>query len=286
MVRRPPHLLTREHVRSYLELLIRGGGGHSWIGQNLLAIRTAFDRLCGGTLTLGLETPRKPKRLPAILSTQEVVQLLEAAISVRDKLLLGLLYGTGVRATEIVRLRWLDIDFDRGCITVWEGLGRGERQVMLPVNFAPLLREQAKLFGPEDYVFPGSRAGTHLSARSVARALVRAGKIAGIRRPISTSTIRHSFAVHLLENGTDVRYVQVLLGHAKLETTAVYLKLANHQRRQIASPLDILNGQAGACPSPQQIAPPSPPTRARSRSAGCRSTYSPGTGRQRPTCGW
>ena len=96
-----PHRLNREHVRSYLELLVNRGGSHSWIGHNLLAIRTAFDKLCGLSLTLGLEAPRKPKRLPPILSTQEVTHLLQAAPSLRDKLLLGLIYGTGMRASEV-----------------------------------------------------------------------------------------------------------------------------------------------------------------------------------------
>ena len=109
----PPHGISRESVREYLETLVDGGGSSSWVGINLSAIRTAFDKMCGREVTLGLETPRRPKRLPVVLSPQEIQRLLQAAPSLRDKLLLGLMYATGVRVSEVCRLRWRDFDFDR-----------------------------------------------------------------------------------------------------------------------------------------------------------------------------
>ena len=137
----PPHRISREHVRCYLELLVDGGASSSWVGINLSAIRTAFDKMCGRSVTLGLETPRRPKRLPVVLSTKEVMLLLAAAISLRDKLLIGLMYATGARVSEVARLRWRDVDFDRRCITIWQGKGRVDRQVMLAATFEPLLRQ-------------------------------------------------------------------------------------------------------------------------------------------------
>ena len=196
---------------------------------------------------MGLEAPRKPKRLPVVLSTGEVVRLLEAAPSLRDKLLLGLMYGTGMRASEAVRLRWREIDCEKLSVSVWEGLGRGAREVRLPASFAPLLREQAKLFGPDIYLFSGERPGTHISARCAARAVERAGRIAGIGKRCTPRILRHSFAVHLLERGTDVRYVQALLGHASLETTTIYTKVALlHGEQEARSPLDVLIGKPAA----------------------------------------
>jgi hypothetical protein len=102
----PPHLITREDVRCYLEVLVDGGAGSSWLSTTLSAIRTLFDKFCYQSITLGLVTPRRAKKLPVVLSREEVIRLLEAAISLRDKLLLGLMYATGVRVSEVVRLRW------------------------------------------------------------------------------------------------------------------------------------------------------------------------------------
>lgn len=118
-----PHLVTQEDVRCFLEVLVDGGASSSWVSIHLSAIRTAFDKMCGRSITLGLETPRRPKRLPVVLSAREVKRLLEAAPSMRDKLLLGLMYATGVRVSEVVRLKWRDVDFDRQCINVWQGKG-------------------------------------------------------------------------------------------------------------------------------------------------------------------
>jgi len=111
---------------------VDGGASSSWVSIHLSALRTVFDKMCGLNCTLGLMTPRRPKRLPVVLSTDEVSRLLQAAPSLRDKLLLGLMYATGLRVSEVVRLRWHDIDFDRRAIRVWQGKGRKDRDVMLP----------------------------------------------------------------------------------------------------------------------------------------------------------
>ena len=176
----PPHLLTREDVRCYLEFLVDAGASVSQVGNHLSAIRAAFDKMCGYAVTLGLQSPRRGKRLPVVLSAEEVTRLLQAAPSLRDKLLIGLMYATGMRVSEVCRLKWRDLDFDRRVVNIWEGKGRTDRQVMLPVSFEPLLRELSKTFQPGDYLFPGERSGRHLSPRSAERAMERAVKIAGI----------------------------------------------------------------------------------------------------------
>ncbi len=252
-----PHEIVREDVREYLELLVDGGAGASWVSVHLSAIRTAFDKMCGQRITLGLLTPRRPKRLPVVLSEQEVLRLLQAAPSLRDKLLLGLMYATGVRVSEVVRLKWRDFDFDRRIVSVWQGKGRKDRQVMLPRCFEGLLRELRKTFSPEEYVFPGERSGRHLSPRTAERVMKRAMKIAGIGKVAGPHCLRHSFATHMLERGTNIRFIQELLGHVKLETTKIYTHVAVLKQQELQSPLDALTAQPKPC-APQLPAPAAP----------------------------
>ncbi len=164
-----PDLITREDVRCYLEVLVDGGAGSSWVGVQLSAISTAFDKMCGRSVTLGLETPRRPKKLPVVLSPQEVVRLLEAA---------------------------------------------------------PL--------------FPSEKARRYLSPRTVRRVMACAVQIAGIRKAAHPHSLRHSFATHLFESNTDIRRIQKLLGHAKLETTTIYTHVAAQSTQAVESPLDLL----------------------------------------------
>jgi site-specific recombinase XerD len=249
----PPHEANREAVRDYLEVLVDHGVSASSVSLSLAAFRTAFDKMCGLDVTLGLETPRKPKRLPQVLSTQEVVRLLKAAPSLRDKLLLGLIYATGVRVSEIVRLRWRDFDFDRRTLSVWQGKGRKDRQVMLPTSFEPLLVRLSGLSVAEAYLFPGKEHGRHLSPRVAERIMAGAVEIAGITKHATPHTLRHSFATHLLESGTDVRFIQKLLGHVKLETTTLYTHVAVVSERKVTSPLDLLSS-APAFPDMEAVA--------------------------------
>lgn len=234
----PPHLVTREDVRCWLEAVVLGGASSSTVSKHLSAIRTAFDKMCGRDVTYGLRTPRRQNRLPVVLSENEVLRILEAAPSLRDKLLLGLIYATGVRVSEVVRLRWRDVDFDRRRVSIWQGKGSSDRQVMLPVSFEPLLRELSRQFNPEDFIFPSQNPGRYLSPRSAQRAMERAVSIARIGKRATPHSLRHAFATHLLENGTDIRFIQKLLGHRRLETTTIYARVAVLKQQEIESPLD------------------------------------------------
>jgi site-specific recombinase XerD len=190
----PPHRLTREDVREYLLYLVEAGLSSSTVSNHVAAIRTVFDKFCLRQVTLGLAVPRRAKRLPVILSPDEIIALLQAAPSLRDKLVIGLMYATGRRVSEVVRLRWRDLDFDRRLVTVWQGKGRTDRHVMLPVCYEPLLRELSKGFQGDDFVFPGERCGRHLSPRTAQRIMERAVRIAGIQKrvtpPFASSQLR------------------------------------------------------------------------------------------------
>lgn len=238
-----PHQITREDVREFLELLVDGGASASWVGVHLSAIRTAFDKMCGRQITSGLMSPRRAKRLPVVLSEPEVLRLLEAAPSLRDKLLLGLMYATGLRSSEVARLKWRDFDFDRRTLNVWQGKGRTDRQVMLPECFRPLLWQLSRSFSAEDYVFPGDRPGRHISPRTVSRVMKRAVQLAGIGKLATPHSLRHSFAAHLVQGGTDIRFIQQLLGHVRLETTKIYTRVAVIREKQIQSPLDAITNR-------------------------------------------
>lgn len=235
-----PHRLTREDVREYLLYLVDAGASSAWVSVNLSAIRTAFDKMCHRQVTLGLASPRRPKKLPVVLSVPEVQRLLQATPSLGDKLLLGLMYATGMRVSEVARLRYRDLDFDRKLINVWQGKGRSDRQVMLPETFSPLLNQLAENSPQDDYLFPGANQGRHVSPRTAERIMARAVRISGIRKRATPHTLRHSFATHTFENGCDIRHIQKILGHVRLETTTIYVKVAKPADGQsIPSPLDV-----------------------------------------------
>ena len=239
-----PHRVSIEDVRCFLEDLVDGGAKSDWVSQHLAVLRTAFDKFNGRQVTLGLATPRKPKRLPSVLSEDEVKTILKAASSLRDKLLIGLMYATGMRISEVTRLRWQDFDFDRGIVNVWQAKGRSDRQVTLPQSFKPLLLSLSGEFPPTAFVFPGERTGRHISPRTGERIVSRTAQLAGVRKKVTPHSFRHAFATHLLENGTDIRFIQKLLGHVRLETTTIYTRVAVPKEHAVASPLDRIETTA------------------------------------------
>ncbi len=236
-----PNDIVREDVREWLELLVDGGASSSWVSVHLSALRTVFDKMCQRDVTSGLMTPRRPSKLPAVLSTTEVQRLLYAAPSLRDKLLLGLMYATGVRVSEVVRLRFRDVDFDRRCIRVVQAKGRKDREVMLPQCFDGLLRNLRELNQADTFLFASpEETKRHMSPRTAQRAMQRALWLARIDKRATCHSLRHSFATHLLENGTDIRFIQGLLGHLRLETTTLYTRLAVLRGARAISPLDAM----------------------------------------------
>jgi integrase/recombinase XerD len=235
-----PHEIAREDVRAFLEHLVNERAGASWVSIHISAIRTAFDKMAGASLTSGLATPRRARHLPTILSKEEVVRLLEAAQSLRDKLLIAMMYATGMRVSEVVRLRFSDLDFDRNALMIREAKGRKDRQVMLPLSLAPLLHHLAKDRPPSAFMFVGSRPERYIAPRVVQLIVARTVALAGIGKRVTPHSLRHAFATHLLEAGTDIRFIQKLLGHLKLETTRMYAHVAQTHAERIESPIDAI----------------------------------------------
>ena len=232
--------VRRGHVREYLLLLVETGASRSRITGAMAALRTSFDDFFCQQHTVGLVTPRVKRKLPTTIGANEVKRTINACTKMRDKLLVSLLYATGMRVSEIVRLRWQDLDFERNLVHVRQGKGSADRQVSMPRSYRPVLRSLAEHASPGEWVFPGEveSKDRHLSPRTVQRVVTRAARLAGISKKITPHVLRHAFATHLFESGTDIRLIQKLLGHVSLDTTCIYIKVARCIQQSVPSPLD------------------------------------------------
>lgn len=187
-----------------------------------------------------LPRPREPKRLPEVLSTEEVQAILDAAPSPKYRAAFMLCYGSGLRTDEVVHLLPRHIDSQRMLIRVEQGKGRKDRPVMLSEQLLQELRACWRRYAPKRYLLEGKHPGQPLDATSIQRAFRIARERAGVRKPVTPRSLRHAFATHLVERGTNLRVVQALLGHQSLNTTAVYVHLAKSWLRDVKSPLDTL----------------------------------------------
>ncbi len=185
--------------------------------------------------------PRRARKLPLILSRAEVKALLEAPRTLRHRTLLATLYGGGLRVSEVTQLKVADIDAPRSVLWVRQGKGRRDRQTLLSPKLLELLRQYWRAERPASWLFPNARGTRPISPKAVFLACRNAAQIAGISKPVHPHSLRHAFATHLLESGTNLRTIQILLGHANLETTARYLQVADVAVRSTPSPLDSLD---------------------------------------------
>ena len=187
-----------------------------------------------------IPSPKKDHRLPIILSPEEVLRLLQAAPSFSHHVIFSTLYGTGMRVSEAVHLRAADIDSQRMMIRIEQGKGHKDRYVQLSPKLLELLRCYWRKLRPHEWMFPGQIPHQPLGREAVGDAVVQASQRAGLTKRTTPHSLRHAYAVHLLEAGTDVRKIQLLLGHRSLSTTARYLRLATTTVCATTSPLDLL----------------------------------------------
>ena len=252
-LKRSPDTATADDVRRFQLHLVEAGLGIS----NRNRIMTGVKFLFGVTLRrhdLAAEIfhLKEEQKLPLILSPNEAELLLAKAGSFRDGVMLSLGYGCGLRAGEIVRLKDGDIDSAQMIIRIVQSKGRKDRHVMLPPELLVLLRQwwkvRPKRFDAgvpvgERWLFPGRRQGQHLTTRQLSRLFHEAAAAAGITKRVSLHSLRHSFATELLEAGTDIRYIQAVLGHSKLDTTSRYTRVAPGRIAAIDSPLKRLGAK-------------------------------------------
>jgi site-specific recombinase XerD len=187
-----------------------------------------------------LRIVNEPRKAPVVLSQEEVARLLEAAPGLKYKAALSVAYGAGLRVSEVANLKVSDIDSERMTVRVEQGKGQRDRYVMLSPQLLGLLRDWWRVARPQVWLFPGQNPINPMTPRQLNRAVHAAKDLAGISKRVSPHTLRHSFATHLLEQGVDIRVIQVLLGHAKLETTALYTRVAVNTVRDVKSPLERL----------------------------------------------
>lgn len=241
----PPDRLDAEDVRRY-QLYLVEEKRLSWSSFNIAVCALRF--FYGTTLSRQEMIPRipygkRPQRLPVVLSQDEVVRLFRCISHYMYRVMLMTAYAAGLRVSEVVRLTIDDIDSSRRLIRVRQAKGRKDRYVPLSEMLLVVLRDYWKAVRPPDYLFPGQKPGHYLSGRTLQRALQRAVQAAGLRKHVTMHTLRHSFATHLLESGSDIRTIQKLLGHKRLETTALYTHVTDARLRSTTSPLDLIEEQ-------------------------------------------
>lgn len=243
---RPPDQTDPEDLRRYQLHLAAEGASPSKMNAAVSALRFFFKiTLARPGFGDRLATVRKDDRLPQVLSPEEVALLLHCAPSLKHKAALSVAYGCGLRVSEIVHLKVGDIDSDRMLIRVEQGKGRKDRYVMLSPDLLDLLRRWWRTARPQGWLFPGRDPGQPITARQLNRACKAAAAAAALDKPVSLHTLRHTFATHLLERKTDVRVIQVLLGHKKLDTTARYTRVALKTLGAVTSPLTLLRPPPG-----------------------------------------
>lgn len=184
-----------------------------------------------------IHRPRREKVLPNVLSKEEVIKLIDATENLKHKTLLALIYSAGLRISEALSMKPKDIDSVRMLIHVKNAKGKKDRYTLLSEKILLLLREYYLVYKPKDYLFEGQFGGMY-SSRSAQVILKEAAKKAGIKKPITLHTLRHSFATHLLESGTDLRYIQDLLGHSSPKTTMIYTHVSTSSLKKIKNPFD------------------------------------------------
>jgi integrase/recombinase XerD len=239
---RSPDRLGAEEVRAYQVHLTSQGVAWASLNQTVCALRFFYGvTLKRGEIVELIPYARTPRRLPVVLSGEEVVRFLEAVPGLKARAALTTAYAAGLRLSEVVALKVCDIDSQRMVVRIARGKGGGERYAMLSVQLLNILRAYWRIVCPHAWLFPGRNPERPISRKMLGMACRMAGEAARLSKPVTVHTLRHSFATHLLESGTDIRIIQVLLGHAHLSTTALYTQVATSTIAKTTSPLDRLD---------------------------------------------
>ena len=238
---RSPETATCEDLRRFQLHKAQQQIGPATVNAAVAALRFFFKvTLERPDLVRHLTTVQEPRKAPIVLNQDEVARLLQAAPGVKYKAALSLAYGAGLRVSEVAALKVSDIDSERMTLRVEPGKGRKDRDVMLSPQLLELSRDWWRVARPQAWLFPGQNPVNPMTARQLCRAVHAAAHAAGIAKRVTPHTLRHSFATHLLEQNVDIRVIQVLLGHAKLETTTLYTGVAVNTIRDVKSPLERL----------------------------------------------
>lgn len=242
---RDPNILSEQQVIKYLASMREKGMSVSSLNLTISALQYYYRSVLKRTVfEAKLPRPRTEHHLPVVLTMDECMRIFSQVDNPKHKLLLLLGYGAGLRRSEIVELRWTDILFDEHKIQVIQSKGNKDRIVMLPYSIVEYLQQYKSLHKTDEWVFSGQYKGESLSGSTVQEVMRQAVQKAGLEKKATVHTLRHSFATHLLESGTDIRLIQELLGHSSIKTTMIYTHITPRATRKIVSPLDQLVNQA------------------------------------------
>lgn len=228
--------LDTKSIREFLLQMHKNNYAGQTINLYLNAIKFFYRNVVKVSVKIGVRFSRKSKKLPVVLSSKELTLVFDSLSNQKHRLILSLAYGSGLRVNEVVKLRVRDIDFGELTVHVKSGKGKKDRITILPESIKNDLMSLIGDKGGSGFVFESERGGK-LTTHTAQKVFKNALKKAGIKKPATFHSLRHSFATHLLENGVDVRYVQELLGHASIKTTQVYTKVTNPSLKNIKSPL-------------------------------------------------
>jgi site-specific recombinase XerD len=239
---KPVNEITRKDVREFLDELMKEGKSGGTIHVYLNALKFYFEECLRRNFRLDIKYSKRPEKLPEVLTKEEVTKILESIKNVKHKLMISLLYGAGLRVSELINLKVGEINFENKYGFVRRGKGNKDRIFILPETIAFQLKELISMenLSKEEFVFLTNRRERY-SSRTIAEIIKKACEINEIKRRIHPHTMRHSFATHLIQNGISVNEVQALLGHKSPETTMVYVHLARPNMIRIKSPLDKLS---------------------------------------------
>lgn len=237
----PSEINNEDLIRFNNEYILANKYSASFQNQVVNAIKLFFKKVENTQLELDLiHRPKRAKLLPNVLSKEEIKKLLEAHSNMKHKTMLSLIYACGLRRSELLHLKILDIDSKRGIVFIRQSKGKKDRIVPLSAKILEMLRDYYLAYKPTVWLFEGQNKGELYSEKSLQSVLKQALQKVGITKPVTLHWLRHSYATHLLENGTDLRYIQELLGHNSSKTTEIYTHVSTKSIQQIKSPFDDL----------------------------------------------
>ncbi|MCD6274789.1 MAG: site-specific integrase, partial [Candidatus Aenigmarchaeota archaeon] len=240
-VRKKPNEITNEDVKDYLFYLVEEKEvSASTLNTVINALKFYYGEVLKRGFVYELKRPKKDKKLPVVLNQEEISKILSSITNIKHRLILMLIYSAGLRVSEVVKLKPGDIDDERKLIHIKGGKGRKDRYTMLSEVATEMIRRYLKEYGQSIWLFSSQDKEKHITTRTVEKIFSNACKKANIKKNATVHSLRHSFATHLLERGTDLRYIQELLGHKSSKTTEIYTHVSNKDIGKIKSPLDSL----------------------------------------------
>lgn len=233
--------IKKQDIRDYVDCLFNLGKSSSTVNLAINAFKFYYEVIMQRKFfvpKIGIQRPKAEKKLPVVLSKAEAIMMINSLDNIKHKLMIQILFGSGLRVSELVDLKINDINFFRKIITVRQGKGAKDRITIVSEQTLNNIEKYLAEYQPLAYLFESYEAGHKLNVRSAQKVVEEAAKRAGVNPDASAHSLRHSFATYLLESGTNIRYIQELLGHARLETTQIYTKVASNKIREIRSPLE------------------------------------------------